>query len=175
MGARFSFQLSNVRVSKVKKESYKTLVQACLDSKDNKVNEIMAWDLVELLDSKVPLLLDVREPDEFKIVHIKDSLNVPRGILESACDYDYEETEPDLVTARDRDIVVICRSGYRSVLACSVMQLMGYRSVVSLKTGIKGWNDYDQTLFDGNNNELDGDDAWEMLNRLVRKDQKSPT
>jgi len=155
-------------------ETYKTLVQACLDSKDNKVNEIMAWDLVEILEKKNPLLIDVREPDEFKILHIGRSLNVPRGVLESACDYDYEETEPELVTARDRDIVVMCRSGYRSVLACSTMQLMGYRSVVSLKTGIKGWNDYDQPLCDANNNRLDNDDAWEMLNQVVRKDQRTP-
>ena len=155
-------------------ETYKTLVQACLDSKDNKVNEIMAWDLVEILEKKNPLLVDVREPDEFKVLHIGGSLNVPRGVLESACDYDYEETEPELVTARDRDIVVMCRSGYRSVLACSTMQLMGYRSVVSLKTGIKGWNDYDQPLCDPNNNRLDNDDAWEMLNQVVRKDQRMP-
>jgi len=155
-------------------ETYKTLVQACLDSKDNKVNEIMAWDLVEVLEKKNPLLIDVREPDEFKILHIGGSLNVPRGVLESACDYDYEETEPELVTARERDIVVMCRSGYRSVLACSTMQLMGYRSVVSLKTGIKGWNDYDQPLCDANNNRLDNDDAWEMLNQVVRKDQRTP-
>ena len=155
-------------------ETYKTLVQACLDSKDNRVNEIMAWDLVEILEKKNPLLVDVREPDEFKVLHIGGSLNVPRGVLESACDYDYEETEPELVTARDRDIVVMCRSGYRSVLACSTMQLMGYRSVVSLKTGIKGWNDYDQPLCDANNNRLDNDDAWEMLNQVVRKDQRTP-
>ena len=155
-------------------ETYKSLVQACLDSKENKVNEIMAWDLVEILETKKPLLIDVREPDEFKVIHIRGSLNVPRGVLESACDYDYEETEPELVTTRDRDIVVMCRSGYRSVLACFTMQLMGYRSVVSLKTGIKGWNDYDQPLCDANNNQLDDDDAWEMLNQVVRKDQRSP-
>ena len=155
-------------------ETYKSLVQACLDSKENKVNEIMAWDLVEILETKKPLLIDVREPDEFKVIRIRGSLNVPRGVLESACDYDYEETEPELVKARDRDIVLMCRSGYRSVLACSVMQLMGYRSVVSLKTGIKGWNDYDQPLCDANGNRLDDDDAWEMLNQVVRKDQMTP-
>jgi rhodanese-related sulfurtransferase len=155
-------------------ETYKTLVQSCLDSKENKVNEIMAWDLVEIMETKNPLLIDVREPDEFKVLHLGGSLNVPRGVLESACDYDYEETEPELVTARERDIVVMCRSGYRSVLACSTMQLMGYRSVVSLKTGIKGWNDYDQPLCDANNNRLDNDDAWEMLNQVVRKDQRTP-
>ena len=158
----------------MKIETYKSLVQACLDSKENKVNEVMPWDLVDMLETKTPLLLDVREPDEFNAVRFKKSLNVPRGVLESACDYDYEETEPELATARDRDIVVICRSGYRSVLACSVMQLMGYRSVVSLKTGIKGWNDYDQPLFDADGNEMDGDDAWELLNIAIREDQKSP-
>jgi rhodanese-related sulfurtransferase len=155
-------------------ETYKTLVQACLDSKENKVNEIMAWDLVEILATSKPLLIDVREPDEYRVIHIKGSLNVPRGVLESACDYDYEETEPELVTARDRSVVVMCRSGYRSVLACSIMQLMGYRSVVSLKTGIKGWNDYDQPLCGINGNKLDDDDAWEMLNQVVRKDQMTP-
>ncbi len=156
-------------------KTYKALVQACLDSTDNKVNEVMAWDLVEMLENKdPPMLLDVREPDEFNMLHLNGGLNVPRGVLESACDYDYEETEPELVIARDRNIVVICRSGFRSVLACSSMQMMGYRSVVSLKTGIKGWNDYDQPLFDANENLIDGDDAWELLNRPIREDQKTP-
>jgi len=154
--------------------TYKALVQACLDSEHNRVDEIMPWDLAEMLETKTPLLLDVREPDEFNVAHIANSISVPRGVLESACEYDYEETEPELVTARERDVVVICRSGYRSVLACSVMQMMGYRSVVSLKTGIKGWNDYDQPLFNANDEEMDADDTWEMLNLPIREDQKSP-
>ena len=154
--------------------TYKALVQACLDSEHNRVDEIMPWDLAEMLETKTPLLLDVREPDEFNVAHIANSISVPRGVLESACEYDYEETEPELVTARERDVVVICRSGYRSVLACSVMQMMGYRSVVSLKTGIKGWNDYDQPLFNSNDEEMDADEAWEMLNLPIREDQKSP-
>ncbi len=155
--------------------TYKALVQACLDSEQNRVNEIMPWDLAEMLETKALLLLDVREPYEFNLAHIKNSLNIPRGVLESACDYEYEETEPRLVTAREQDIVVICRSGYRSVLACSNMQLMGFRSVVSLKTGIKGWNDYDQPLFDAHDDELDGDDAWVLLNQPIRKEQRAPS
>ena len=154
--------------------TYKALVQACLDSEHNRVDEIMPWDLAEMLETKTPLLLDVREPDEYNMAHITNSISVPRGVLESACEYDYEETEPELVTARERDVVVICRSGYRSVLACSVMQMMGYRSVVSLKTGIKGWNDYDQPSFNANDEEMDADDTWEMLNLPIREDQKSP-
>ena len=78
-------------------KTYKALVQACLDSESNRVNEIMPWDLTEMLEANAPLLLDVREPDEFNMAHIRNSLCVPRGVLESACDYDYEETEPELV------------------------------------------------------------------------------
>jgi rhodanese-related sulfurtransferase len=155
-------------------KTYKALVQACLDSKESPVREIMPWDLVELLEKKDVLILDVREADEFNTVQFKNSINVPRGVLESACEYDYEETNPELVRARERDIVVVCRSGYRSVLACSTMQLMGYQSVVSLKTGVKGWNDYDQPLYDNDGNEIDGDDAWELLNVVLREEQMSP-
>lgn len=155
-------------------KTYKALVQACLDSEENPVKELMPWDLVELLEKKDVLVLDVREADEFSTVQFKNSINVPRGVLESACEYDYEETNPELVRARERDIVVVCRSGYRSVLACSTMQLMGYKSVVSLKTGVKGWNDYDQPLYDNDGNEIDGDDAWELLNVALREEQVSP-
>ena len=155
-------------------KSYNQLVQACLDSSDNPVRELLPWDLEEMLKEKELLLLDVREPEEFDAVHMNDSMNVPRGILESACDYDYEETVPELVEARERDIVVICRSGYRSVLAAFVMQLMGYRSVWSLKTGVKGWNDYDQPLYGKDCKELDGDDAWEIINVVLKEEQKTP-
>lgn len=155
-------------------KTYKDLVQACIDSKDNPVRELMPWDVEEMLKEKDLLLLDVREPEEFEAVHINDSMNVPRGILESACEFDYEETVPELVASRDKDIVVICRSGYRSVLAAYVMQLMGYRSVWSLKTGIKGWNDYDLPLYGKDCKELDGDEAWEIINVILKEEQKSP-
>lgn len=115
----------------------------------SQVEELLPWDLKDRLDaSPAPLLLDIREPYEFDAMHIQGSLNVPRGILESACEYDYEETVPELVEARDREIIVICRSGNRSVLAAYTMQLMGYQHVHSLKTGLRGWNDYEQPLID---------------------------
>jgi rhodanese-related sulfurtransferase len=155
-------------------KTYQQLVQACLDSKDNPVRELLPWDLEDMLENGDPLLLDVREPEEFDAVHMNNAMNVPRGILESACDYDYEETVPELVESRGREIVVICRSGYRSVLAASVMQQMGYESVWSLKTGVKGWNDYDQPLYGKDCKELDGDEAWQIINIVLREEQKAP-
>ena len=101
------------------RESYNSLVKKALA---NGVRELMPWDLEELLETDAePLLLDIREPGEFNAMHIPGSLNVPRGVLEAACDYDFDETEPDLVKAREREIIVICRSGNRSVLAAETL------------------------------------------------------
>lgn len=139
------------------------------------VEELFPWDLEEKLQENPDLiLLDVREPDEFAALHIKGSLNVPRGILESACDWDYDETEPVLAAGREREIVVICRSGNRSVLAAHTMQRMGFKKVVSLKTGIRGWNDFEQPLYNAAGEQVDIDDADEMLATKLREDQRRP-
>ncbi|MEN8219773.1 MAG: rhodanese-like domain-containing protein [Pseudomonadota bacterium] len=120
-------------------KTFKELIDECLKT----VNEVSPQDLREAMENEkqAPLLLDIRELYEFEVSHIKSSRNVPRGILEPACDYGYDDTVPELVAARDKEIVVICRSGGRSALAAKTMQQMGYQSVKSLKTGVKGWND----------------------------------
>jgi len=113
------------------------------------VEEIFPWDLEEQMreDGDI-LVLDIREPYEFNVMHIEDSVNVPRGVLESAAEWDYEETEPDLVQARDRHLVVVCRSGSRSLLAAVTLKMIGFKNVVNLKTGLRGWNEYDLPLVD---------------------------
>ena len=147
------------------------LIQDCLTD----VEEIMPWDLEERLQENPELLIvDVREPYEFEAMHIPGSINVPRGILESACEWDYEETIPDLVRARDREIVVACRSGYRSVLAANSMQVLGYSNVASLKTGLRGWNDYEQPLVDGGGAPVELDDADEYFTPRLREEQMRP-
>ena len=147
------------------------LVGDCLSD----VREIMPWDLEERREANPDLMIvDVREPYEFEAMHIPGSISVPRGILESACEWDYEETEPELVRARDREIVVVCRSGYRSVLAGHAMQLLGYTNVVSLKTGLRGWKDYEQPLVDKDGAEVDLDDADDYFTPKLRDDQLRP-
>ncbi len=113
------------------------------------VRELFPWDLREELDAGRDLMLvDIREPYEYAAMRISGSLNVPRGILELACDWGYEETVPELAAARERDIVLVCRSGNRTILAADVMQKMGFTAVRSLQTGLRGWNDYEQPLVD---------------------------
>jgi rhodanese-related sulfurtransferase len=147
------------------------LVRNCL----TEVREIMPWDLEERLrENPGVLILDVREPDEFNAMHIAGSMNVPRGILESACEWDYEETEPELVEARDREVVVVCRSGNRSVLAAHSMQVLGYTNVVSLETGLRGWKDYEQPLVNGDGEAVDLDDADVYFTPRLRPEQLKP-
>lgn len=140
------------------------------------VTEIFPWDLEErFTENPNLLLLDIREPYEYDAMHVKKSLNVPRGVLETACEYDYEETVALLVESRDKEIVVACRSGNRSIFACEVMQKMGYKNVVSLKTGLRGWSDYEQPLFDKKGNEIDEDTAIDYFTANIRDDQKAPS
>jgi len=151
-------------------KSFEELVSDCLDE----VEELFPWDLEELLQKDPAILiLDIREPYEFDAMHIRDSVNVPRGVLESACEYDYEETVPELVEARERDIVVICRSGKRSVLAADVMQKMGYSKVRSLKTGLRGWSDYEQEMVDASGQVVDEDTAIDYFTPKLRPEQLS--
>lgn len=121
------------------------------------VPEIFPWELLELLQKKsedresvssVPIILDVREPAEYEAMHIADSKNIPRGVLESSCAEGYQESDPDLIASRGREIVVVCRSGNRSLLAARTMQLMGYQNVKSMKTGVRGWADDEFPLED---------------------------
>lgn len=129
------------------------------------VREILPWDLEpEWKINPSILLLDIREPYEFDVVHIPNSINVPRGILEQASEIGYDETVTRLAGARDENVVVICRSGHRSVLASYVMQLLGFRQVRSLKLGLRGWNDFELLLVNARNHPVNIDDADRYFN-----------
>ena len=139
------------------------------------VRELMPWDLAERLHlGDAPLVLDVREPREAAAVRIAGSLPVPRGVLEQACEWDHDETEPALVGRFERPIAVVCRSGKRSLLAADTLQQLGYTRVLSLATGLRGWNDAEQPLVDGAGAPLDADTAEALLALRLRPEQRKP-
>ena len=128
------------------------------------INELMPWDLEEKLNNNEPLLLiDVREAEEFNNMHIANAINIPRGILEAASEAGYDETNPELANARNKAVVVICRSGKRSCMAAYTLKQLGFEHASSLKTGLRGWNDYDQALVDLQQQAVDADHAEEYL------------
>ena len=149
-------------------KKYTELVQDILPD----IKEVFPWDVEESINNNEDLiLLDIREADEFTSAKIANSINVPRGLLEGACDWGYDDTVPELAAGRDKDIIVICRSGNRSALAAYTMKLMGFTKAKSLKTGLRGWNDSELELIDNNGNIVDIDDADELFANKVRPEQ----
>jgi len=150
---------------------FNDLISECLPH----IHEEFPWDVAAGMERPdPPLILDVREPEEFRTMHISNSINVPRGILETACEFGYEETVRELVEARLRNVVVVCRSGNRSALVAYTMQRMGYQHVVSMKTGLRGWNDYELPLVNTSGMVVPVEQADEFFTTRLRPDQMDP-
>ncbi len=86
---------------------------------------------VELASAQPPLLIDVREPDEYEQGAIVEALHIPRGFLESRI----EAAAPD----HAQRIVLSCASGARSAFGAKALADLGYTDVVSLAGGFSGW------------------------------------
>jgi molybdopterin/thiamine biosynthesis adenylyltransferase/rhodanese-related sulfurtransferase len=84
-----------------------------------------------LADGGGPLLVDVRERDEWGEGHIPGAVHVPRGFLESRI----EQVSPD----RARPLVLYCAGGARSAFAAKTLEELGYESVASLAGGFTDW------------------------------------
>jgi len=84
-----------------------------------------------------PLLLDVREAWEFEHCHLADSLHIPMHVVPARC----EELNPE------RDIVVICHHGGRSMQVAMFLERRGYGAVHNLSGGVDAWaTDVDPSL-----------------------------
>ncbi len=79
------------------------------------------------------VLIDVREPDEFREGHIEGALNIPRGVLE------FKLSGAPELSARDLRIVLYCKTSGRAALAAASLQEMGYLSVKSIAGGFDAW------------------------------------
>jgi len=85
------------------------------------------------------LLVDVREPDEYRLGHLPGAVPIPRGIIEPSADLRFPKRHPELSQARKRRVVLYCATGGRSALACEVLQEMGFENVASLAGGYGAW------------------------------------
>lgn len=139
------------------------------------IQELMPWDVEAMqIDHPELLIVDIREANEYDAAHIKDSLHIPRGILEASCDWGYSDTIPVLAQARDKPVVLVCRSGNRSALAALTLQALGYQHVYSMKTGVRGWNDYELPLFNTAGERVSVDWAEVELNPPIHPEQMQP-
>lgn len=80
------------------------------------------------------LLLDVRTEEEFIEARIPNTVNVPLQ--------DLTRQVGDVITmAGDRPVVLVCRSGRRSIMAAQILRSLGADDLIlyNLDTGTKGW------------------------------------
>ncbi|KRE89094.1 molybdopterin biosynthesis protein MoeB [Frateuria sp. Soil773] len=77
------------------------------------------------------LLIDVREDAERAAGSPAGALGLSRGFLELRI----EQAEPD----REREMLALCGSGQRSLLAAESLQRLGYRRVASVAGGFNRW------------------------------------
>ncbi len=100
------------------------------------VSEISSDELYERLDSEEApsLLIDVRTPQEYSSPHghIKGSKLLPLGELM----YNMDALE----NYKDEEIVVICHSGSRSMMAAQLLAQAGYKDLRNLIGGMMMWN-----------------------------------
>ncbi len=75
------------------------------------------------------VLMDVREDFEWQKEHAAEAVHLGKGILER----DLEQRFPD----PNRELIMYCGGGYRSVLTAAVAKKMGYQNVASLIGGYK--------------------------------------
>jgi molybdopterin/thiamine biosynthesis adenylyltransferase/rhodanese-related sulfurtransferase len=103
----------------------------------SQISEVDPADVQAALQNgngSAPLLIDVREIDEWDAGHIPGAKHVTRGYLETRI----ESAAPD----RTQPIVLYCASGNRSAFAAKTLtDLLGYENVASLRGGITLWKD----------------------------------
>ncbi len=97
----------------------------------SEISEIDAGEGRGRIESGEPVVVDVREQDEWDEGHIPGAVHVPRGHLESRI----ERLAPDTA----RPVVVYCSAGNRSAFAAKTLTELGYEDVVSLAGGFTDW------------------------------------
>ena len=78
-----------------------------------------------------PVLIDIRERDEYEQGFIPAAEWIPRGFLELKVE--------DLVADRNQEIIVYCAGGVRSALGARSLTELGYTRVSSMAGGFRAW------------------------------------
>jgi rhodanese-related sulfurtransferase len=110
----------------------------------SKVRQVSPAEVKEGIDrGEIDLVLDVREPGEFKQGHLPGALNVPRGLLELKADAASPVADPALVGRQDAQIVTYCLKapGARSLFAAETLMKMGFSNVAAMSAGSNGWSE----------------------------------
>jgi rhodanese-related sulfurtransferase len=101
------------------------------------IEEVEADEFVALYNKEKVNLLDVRKNSEFSTQHIEGAVNYPLDFI--------NKQQP---LERDQKYYMHCASGYRSVIAASILKSRGIEQVVNIRDGFKAMATMDIALTD---------------------------
>jgi rhodanese-related sulfurtransferase len=97
-----------------------------------RIHETNVAEIKRRLDAGEKItLVDTREESEWTRGHLPHAVHLSKGIIER----DVEVRFPD----KNAEIVLYCGGGFRSALSAENLQKMGYKNVVSMDGGWRGW------------------------------------
>ncbi len=94
------------------------------------INSNQAEKLIKNTEDLV--ILDVRRPGEFKESRIVNSINIPVEEIEWELD--------QIEKYKDKPILVYCKVGVRSSIACNFLEIEGFNNLYNLRGGILDFN-----------------------------------
>lgn len=98
------------------------------------MQQITVEELKTRIDAGEKLnLIDCREPYEYTEFNIGGKL-IPLGNIQSM------QTE-ELDDMKEEELIIHCRSGQRSMMACMFLDTLGFRNTKNLAGGILAWQD----------------------------------
>src|SRR5712692_3358049 len=89
----------------------------------------------QIASPKPPLLVDVRQADEYsgELGHVPGSRSISLRELARRAE--------EIADHKTKDVVCICRAGMRSTTAAAVLRGLGFEHVWNMKGGMLDWND----------------------------------
>jgi len=81
------------------------------------------------IDAGEAIVVDVRQPDEWNQGHIAGAKLIPLGALSSGLSS----------LPRDKEVLLVCRSGNRSSVAQGLLARAGFSSAINVEGGMIAW------------------------------------
>lgn len=103
------------------------LVQRFVPAKG--IKQITTMELKSELKKKEKQFVDVRTPHEYRTKHIKGFKNIPLSELSKQANQ----------LSKEKEVLVICQSGMRSMKASKMLKKQGFTSVTNIKGGMSTW------------------------------------
>ncbi len=98
-----------------------------------KYKKITPASAVSLMNNNEVVVIDVREQKEFNTGHIGNSRHIPLDKI--------TDRAGELEKLKEKPLLITCKTGARSDLACIKLTKLGFSNLHSLETGIDGWQE----------------------------------